>query len=220
MAGWYPTRTPALAQRLWPHQWWRLPQAEPMPTVYLTFDDGPTPGITPEVLRLLAEHGAAATFFMVGNNAQQHPALVHRVLAEGHAVGNHTHRHADGWRVPFAEYLRQIQDTDELLHQLTGQRPALFRPPYGHLPRGRNYVKTLAQHHQIVMWDVLTADFDPRRSVERCLQATLRHLRPGSIVVLHDSARWGARCLALLPGLLHGITQRGWAMRALPNPAH
>ncbi|MFN3874482.1 MAG: polysaccharide deacetylase family protein [Flavobacteriales bacterium] len=186
---------------------WRMPAHER--SLYLTFDDGPVAETTPWVLDTLAAHGAKATFFVVGANAERHPALLRRIRDAGHAIGNHTFSHLNGWRTPLREYLADVARAQAI----TGTR--LFRPPYGRMTWAQ--ARALRASHSLVMWDVLSRDYDPATPPERCLGHVLRHARPGSIIVLHDSAKAEPRLRHALPRALETLGTHGYAFKPLPE---
>lgn len=178
---------------------WRLPAVGNK--VFPTFDDGPDPQVTPWVLDTLAAHGAQATFFCTGRQAERHPALMDRIRREGHAVGHHTWSHADGWRTSTLAWQRDVL---RAAGHIGGE---LFRPPYGHLPLGQT--RPLCKRFRVVMWDVMGYDFKPGRSGEACARHVLGQVRPGSIIVLHDNAK-SATCLrGALPTILAGLRTKG-----------
>ena len=170
--------------------------------VFVTFDDGPIPEVTPYVLDILAEFNAKATFFCVGANAEKHPDLLERILNEGHAIGNHTWAHENGWKTPQFSYLRSIMQADELLNS------SLFRPPYGRITKQQ--VDALKKRFTLIMWDVLSGDFDPTISPVQCLKNVTENTRPGSIIVFHDSIKAKNNVLAVLPDYLHFLNNMGW----------
>ena len=202
----YLIKTPKLVQTLMPGYTWRLPTSEKI--LYLTFDDGPIPELTPWVLETLQRYGAHATFFCVGENVQRHPELFRRLLAEGHSVGNHTHNHLNGWHTDHVDYVRNVRRCARLVPG------PLFRPPYGRLlPRQRAF---LERHFRIVMWDVLSGDFDPALSGEKCYENIVENAVPGSIIVLHDSRKAEPRLRYLLPRLLEHFSALGYRFDAVP----
>lgn len=203
----YGVRPPAVLKALLPRPVWAMPPGER--DVYLTFDDGPIPEVTPWVLEQLAGAGAKATFFCIGHNAATHTSILDRIRAEGHSVGNHTWDHVNGWRTGQAAYLRQVLQCQAL----TGT--ALFRPPYGRIkPR---QVRGLSARFHVIMWDVLSGDFDVTIDGDRCARNVLDHVRPGSIVVFHDSIKAWPRLQVALPQVLATLTAQGCTLRALPQ---
>ncbi len=200
-------RTPALVRWCYRHRLWRMPSDRKV--LYLTFDDGPIPEVTPWVLDTLRDHNAKATFFIIGRNAEAHPALFARVRNEGHSVGNHTWDHLNGWRTATHKYLENIERT----HVLT--RTRLFRPPYGRITGEQ--ARALRERFVVVMWDVLSADFDTHLSGERCLQNVIINARTGSIIVFHDSLKAEERLRYALPRVLDQFSKGGYEFRALPE---
>ncbi|MEM0998549.1 MAG: polysaccharide deacetylase family protein [Bacteroidota bacterium] len=207
------TRTPGWLMQLYPRRIWRMPAAGRK--VYLTFDDGPTPGVTDRLLDQLAGYGAKATFFCVGARVARFPGLVRRQLAEGHTIGNHTQHHRNGWQTPTADYLDDVWQADEAFRAAVGDHPRLFRPPYG--KAGRRSARALARHYRLVMWDVMPGDFYPDHDAPKVAQLVCRYVQPGSVVVLHDSPKYGAKMLDALPEILAYLRQQGFEMAALPD---
>lgn len=205
----YFVKTPYwLSHWIYPKYIWQIPSKD---TVYLTFDDGPHPEITPFVLDQLKEHGAKGSFFCVGNRLVSYPEIADRVRAEGHFLGSHTFNHVDGWKTDNEKYLEEVQKAAKLAGN------PVFRPPYGHIKRSQ--ARLLRQQEtktRIIMWDVLTGDFDKQLSPERCLQQTVEKTRPGSIVVLHDSEKAWDRLQYVLPRLLKHVNANNWLLSSLP----
>lgn len=172
------------------------------PLVYLTFDDGPIPEVTPRVLELLAEYGVRATFFMVGDNVRRHPQLLQQVLDAGHAVGNHTMHHLQGLRCGTRRYLRDIEQAADIIPS------KLFRPPHG-LMRRRQYW-ALLKRYKIVMQTLITCDYDAALTADDIVTNVKRHLQPGVIIVLHDSLKAHPRMLQALPRILTHIKDQGY----------
>jgi peptidoglycan-N-acetylglucosamine deacetylase len=179
--------------------------------VFLTFDDGPHPEITPQVLEILAPFNAKATFFCVGKNAEKYPEVIEKILAAGHAIGNHTYNHESGWESGQYSYLKSYLQCRSVIDS------TLFRPPYGRIKRDQ--VKALKPRCKIIMWDVLSGDFDPKRTPERCAATVLKHTKPGSIVVFHDSEKAKTNVLGALPVVLEELAKRGVVFRALEMKA-
>ncbi|MCU0334975.1 MAG: polysaccharide deacetylase family protein [Chitinophagaceae bacterium] len=180
--------------------------------VYLTFDDGPHPEATPLVLEALAAAGMQGTFFCIGKNVDRYPELYNRILAEGHAVGNHTMLHANGRHTSVEDYLLQIAQA--------GQRIGsnLFRPPYGQISRRQvAALRSRWPQADIVMWSVLSGDFDERKSGTYCFAQVERHLQPGGIVVFHDSTKALPRLREALPMTLQYLQSKGWQSVAMPS---
>jgi peptidoglycan-N-acetylglucosamine deacetylase len=203
----FPARTPAALKWLLPHALWRMPSDEA--SLFITFDDGPNPQVTPWVLDTLAAHEAKGSFFLIGRNAAEHPAILKRIRDEGHAVGNHTWEHLNGWRTPLPKYLESIARTQVL----TGTR--LFRPPYGRITW--NQSSALNKDFRVVMWDVLSSDFAVDITGERCSRNVVRNARPGSIIVFHDSLKAEGRLRYALPRVLEHFAGLGYRFRALPE---
>lgn len=198
-------RPPFLFRRLYPGALWRMNIKEKI--IYLTFDDGPVPGVTPAALAVLKQFGVKATFFCVGNNVKKHPEIFQQIIAEGHTIGNHTFDHLDGWNVNSNVYLKNIQECAELVLS------KLFRPPYGRMrPKQR---KSISRHYKIVLWDVLAYDFEQQLTGEECLQIALNYSREGSIVVFHDSEKAKERMLYALPKFIEEMKAKGFQFSAL-----
>ena len=201
----YLARTPRLVQTLMPSYVWRIPTAEKV--IYLTFDDGPIPEVTPWVLDELRKFGAKATFFCVGDNVKSHPNIFKKVTEAGHAVGNHTFNHLNGWGTENLPYFHNIRATARLV------KSRLFRPPYGRLmPSQKSF---LERHYKIIMWDVLSGDFDQNLSGEDCLNNVVENVRPGSIIVMHDSLKAEANLRFVLPRVLQHFTEKGFRFERL-----
>ena len=197
---------PAFYRMLYPHALWRVPTMERH--VYLTFDDGPSPQVTPHILDILQRHNARATFFMVGENAFRHPELVEQVLAHGHSVGNHTMHHTQGRHTTLGQYLDDVEAEASLLNT------RLFRPPHG-LMRREQY-KELQKQYEIVMFDIVTRDYDSRVTPQQILENVKRYTRPGSIIVFHDSLKASPRTQNALEPVLQWLKQQNYECRSLP----
>ena len=196
----YLVKTPQFIQKLFPNFTWRIPTDEKV--LHLTFDDGPIPEVTPWVLDQLAQHNAKATFFCVGDNVHKHHDVLEMVKKAGHAIGNHTFNHLNGWLTDNVQYFLNVRRCAHALHS------SLFRPPYGRLkPRQGDF---LQRHYRIVMWDVLSGDFDPEISAEQCLDNVLNNARQGSIVVFHDSLKAWDKLQFVLPKVLKHFSSQGY----------
>lgn len=196
----YLVKTPQLIQNLFPNFTWRIPTQEKV--LYLTFDDGPIPEVTPWVLEQLAAYNAKATFFCVGENIKKHPEVFQQVVDQGHAVGNHTYHHLNGWATDNIPYFHDVR------HGANKVQTVLFRPPYGRLkPKQAQF---LSRHYRIVMWDVLSGDFDASISPEQCLENVVNNANPGSIVVFHDSLKTEGKLSYVLPKVLEHFAALGY----------
>lgn len=174
--------------------------------VYLTFDDGPIPEVTPQVLEILDYYGVKATFFMVGENIDKHPEVFEQVIQAGHAIGNHTYNHLKGWRCATDEYLANVTKFPK--------ETSLFRPPYGKAWFWQR--KVLAQQgYKLIYWDILTRDYDASRTPEAMLKQVKREVRPGSIINFHDSLKSNERMLAVLPKVIEFLQAEGYELREL-----
>lgn len=203
-----------ILQRLYPCGKCRVGEA-----VYLTFDDGPIPEVTPKVLAILDKYGVKATFFMVGENIDKHPEVFEQVVQAGHAIGNHTYNHMKGWKVSTAEYLANVQKWEDAVKRNYPHgrlAPVLnrFRPPYGRTwVWQRRAVKRLG--YEIYLWDVLTRDYNPRRTPEAMLRQIQRCTRPGSIINFHDSVKSNERMLKVLPEAIEWLLANGYELKTL-----
>lgn len=201
----YLIKTPVLIQRLFPSFLWRLNGSQK--SLFLTFDDGPIPGVTPWVLDTLSLYDAKATFFCVGDNVRKYPEIFRQIKANGHLIGNHSYNHLDGWATEKESYINNVRKCNSLVNS------NLFRPPYGRICPGQSAV--LQQDYTIVMWDVLSGDFDKRLTGYQCLQNVTDHAEAGSIIVFHDSLKAWDRLRVALPGVLAYFSQRGYTFKPL-----
>jgi len=207
----YWVKTPEWFKCLFPNGMkWDVP-VNGLDTVYLTFDDGPHPVVTPWVIEQLAAHNAKATFFCVGNNVARYPAVYGQLLAGGHRVGNHTYNHLNGWRTGSGHYLKNINQAARHIDS------RLFRPPYGRI-RMSQFRKLMKQHDDwaVYMWDILSGDFDTSVTPAQCAGNVIEHIRPGSVVVFHDSEKAWERMHIALPQVLAYCAARNWRMEVLP----
>src|SRR5690348_4265353 len=178
----YFIKTPWVVRKLYPDYVWRLPAGNRK--VYLTFDGGPQKQVTPWVLDLLREYNAVATFFCIGKNVREEPGIYRRIQEEGHGIGNHSHTHPNGWSTGTKEYLDDVAHAAQLISS------NLFRPPYGRIRSAQANGMAHAmkvEKTNIIMWDVLSADFDTGYSGEQCLRNVTRNTEDGSVIVFHDS---------------------------------
>jgi peptidoglycan/xylan/chitin deacetylase (PgdA/CDA1 family) len=204
----YLVKTPWLLKKLYPNLVWNTKTATRC--IYLTFDDGPIPIVTPFVLNILKKHNAKATFFCIGDNISKHTDIFEQVKAGGHSIGNHTFNHLKGWVTNNQIYLDNFLQTDKLLDT------PLFRPPYGRIKRAQiQLLKKARPDLKIIMWDVLSGDFDTNLSPEACLKNVLKHTEAGSIVVFHDSLKAFDRLEYVLPRALEYWSKEGYSFNAL-----
>ncbi|MBK6901507.1 MAG: polysaccharide deacetylase family protein [Saprospirales bacterium] len=205
----YLVKTPQFIQNLFPNFIWKIPGGEKV--IYLTFDDGPIPEVTPWVLDTLRAYHAKGTFFCVGDNIRKNPEVLKAVQAEGHSVGSHSYHHLNGWNTDNIRYFHDVRQ---------GARAAkteFFRPPYGRLTRRQALF--LQRHYDIIMWDVLSADFDTQLSGEQCFQNVIAHTQPGSIIVFHDSLKAEAQLKYALPKVLEHFGSKGYRFDPITREA-
>ncbi|MBO5889960.1 MAG: polysaccharide deacetylase family protein [Alistipes sp.] len=169
--------------------------------IYLTFDDGPTPGVTEWILQTLDRYGAKATFFVLGKNVELYPDLYQMILDRGHKIGNHTYSHQKGWELPLDRYIEDVDLAGDMLHT------ELFRPPYARVTRKQ--LKVIAQRYRIVMWNVLSRDYNVHLTPKMCLRETIKGLRGGDIISMHDSAKSFKNTSYILPALLRKARAKG-----------
>jgi peptidoglycan-N-acetylglucosamine deacetylase len=195
----YLASVPAVVQRFFPKYIWK--KSSGLKKLYLTFDDGPHPEHTLFVLDELKKYNAKATFFCIGKNVALYPTVYKKILDDGHSVGNHTHNHLNGSNTSLAKYLENINEAKKYIDS------NLFRPPYGRITRKQAKVLT---NFKIIMWTVLSADFDVKITKEKCLQNVIRHTKAGAIILFHDSEKAAERMRFALPNVLKKYTEMGY----------
>lgn len=206
----YFIKTPWWIKKLFSSYTWSVDTKEKI--VYLTFDDGPHPVATSFVLDELKKYNAKATFFCIGKNVLTYPDIYRRIPAEGHQVGNHTHNHLNGWQTKTDIYLKDIAEAAKYIDS------ALFRPPYGRIRgfQAKNVGRALKNPDtKIVMWSVLSGDFDSAITKEECLENVILSTKPGSIVVFHDSEKAFRHLEYSLPLVLHFFSEKGYRLERL-----
>jgi peptidoglycan-N-acetylglucosamine deacetylase len=208
-------RTPFFLPLIYPELFWRIPTTKK--EVYLTFDDGPIPGPTEFVIQELANAKAQATFFCIGDNVVKHHDIFNKVVEAGHAIGNHTFNHLKGWSHSVPDYMENVRQCQEVINppgnagDILSNRN-LFRPPYGRIKKSQ--IDALWDF-RIVMWDVLTHDYSSTISPSQCLRGTQRAIRPGSIVVFHDSLKSEKNLTFVLPKILAYLISEGYSFKTL-----
>ena len=191
-------KPPHFIRRMMPDLIWEIEDGD---GVFLTFDDGPTPGVTEWILATLAKYDAHATFFVLGKNVEMYPDLYRKIVDAGHKVGNHTYSHQKGWGMPLERYLEDVDFADGIIHS------ELFRPPYARVTPAQ--MRAVGKRYKIVMWDIVSRDYNRNLSPEACLRNVTKHLAPGSIVVFHDSEKSFRNMSYALPRTLECIAAMG-----------
>lgn len=187
-----------LLKWMFPNVIWSMEDSD---GIYLTFDDGPTPGVTEWILQTLDRYEAKATFFVLGKNVELYPDLYQMILDRGHKIGNHTYSHQKGWELPLDRYIEDVDLAGDMLHT------ELFRPPYARVTRKQ--LKVIAQRYRIVMWNVLSRDYNVHLTPKLCLKETIKGLRGGDIISMHDSAKSFKNTSYILPALLRKARAKG-----------
>jgi peptidoglycan/xylan/chitin deacetylase (PgdA/CDA1 family) len=210
----YWVKTNKLIKTLFSKWIWDIPSKEKV--VYLTFDDGPTPKVTPWVLDELNKYNFKATFFCIGDNIRKYPEIFKKIISEGHTVGNHTFNHFNGWKTSTQNYINNTELCQEIIDENRNYSSdsKIFRPPYGKIKTAQSRA-LLKMGYKIIMWDVLSADFDEKISNEECLNNVIMNLRPGSIVVFHDSVKAFEKLQYVLPSTLQYLQDNNYETRVL-----
>lgn len=211
----FPAKIPNFIKVLYPKRTWSIGEEKRKhPTsVYFTFDDGPIPEVTPWVLDTLKKHNAKASFFCIGDNLRKYPEIGKRIHAEGHTLGNHTQHHLNAWITKEDAYLNDVMLAKNELHN-NGIRDAYFRPPYGKLT-SKVAKKLCEQKYEIIMWDILSKDYDASVNEENCLTNVTENLEAGSIVVFHDSLKAEKNLKYVLPKAIEYALKRGFKLDGL-----
>ncbi|GAB1307895.1 polysaccharide deacetylase family protein [Urechidicola sp. KH5] len=209
---WYFVKTPQWIQSIYKNLLWRLTTSEKV--IYLTFDDGPEPTITPWVLNILKKYNAKATFFCIGKNVNAHPTIFQQIVKDEHGIGNHTYNHRNGWKTKTSNYLQNILRAEQVIGQEVLKKSKLFRPPYGKIKPSQ--IKQIEKEgFTVVMWDVISADFDKTISPERCYQNVITNTSNGSIIVFHDSLKAEERMKYSLKKVLEKYSKEGYVFKAI-----
>ena len=204
----YLVKTPDWLKNLYPQCVWSIPSDEKI--IYLSFDDGPHPSITPFVLDELKKYNAEASFFCIGKNVLAYPEVYKRIINEGHATGNHSFNHLNGWKTSDSKYLDDIAAAKKCINS------NLYRPPYGRIKRSQlRQLSTNRFNLKTVMWTVLSGDFNEKLSPEDCLQNVLSKTKPGSIIVFHDSEKANIRMRYALTASLEYFKGEGYRFKKI-----
>lgn len=195
---------PGFIKRLVPSLTWNMDGRE---EVFITFDDGPTPGNTEWIIETLAKYDAKATFFVLGKNAEQHSETFDKILAAGHKVGNHTYSHQKGWGMSLRRYVDDVDFGNQFI------KSDLFRPPYGQITPAQ--ARVLSERYNLIMWDVLSMDYSRNISPRKCVRNVTKHVRAGSIVVFHDSRKSSRNMRYALPRVLEFLKEKGLKCAAI-----
>jgi len=202
-------KTNRFLKLFFPKYIWELPNSEKK--IYLTFDDGPIPEITEWVLGLLKKENIKATFFCIGENIQKHPEVFKQIISENHTIGNHTFNHLKGWNTSTKKYLENVELCNLVFekYSISNFQSKLFRPPYGKITPWQAY-RLRKLDYKIIMWDVLSYDFDNSLNPDDCLQNTLKNTSNGSIIVFHDSIKARRNLQLVLPKLIQQLKEKGF----------
>ena len=210
----YFIKTPRILENLFSNYTWRFNTDKK--EIYLTFDDGPTPKVTEFVLDQLKKYNAKATFFCIGKNIENHPVIFNKIMKDGHSIGNHTQNHLNGWKSKTTKYLENIIQCENVISK-SKEKPQslkLYRPPYGKI-KSSQAKKLKKEGYKIIMWDVLSADFDKKISKEKCLENVLSNTKKGSIIVFHDSIKAFEKLQFVLPKIMEEFSKKKFAFKAI-----
>ena len=210
----YLVKTPNFIKRLFQNLTWEINTSKKV--IYLTFDDGPTPKITNWVLSELEKYNAKATFFCIGKNILNHPDVFENIVTKGHAVGNHTNNHINSWKKQARIYIENVNQAQKIIDPVLNDTNSvkLFRPPYGKLTLSVTK-KLLKEDYKIIMWDVLSGDFDQSISKEKCLKNVIKNTTSGSIIVFHDSVKASGKLQFSLPKILDHFSEKGFSFEII-----
>lgn len=207
-----PVKTPLVAKKMFPNYTWDIStQAKEL---YLTFDDGPTPKITNWTLDLLKTFNAKATFFCIGANIENHPDIYLKIIEDGHVIGNHTQHHVKGWKTKTKTYVKDVLDAEKLIDSDHSKTAKLFRPPYGQIKPNQGK-KLMTLGYKIIMWDVLSFDWQKEVSESKCLENVISKSKEGSIIVFHDSVKASKNMMYALPKVLEYFSEKGFIFKSL-----
>lgn len=202
----YFVKTPNIISSIFPYLIWKIKTDEPI--LYLTIDDGPTAHYTDWILNVLDDFNCKATFFCIGKNVMQHPTKYEKIIAKGHKTGNHTYNHVKGWGTNDDIYLKEVKQCEKVIDS------KLFRPPYGKIDFTQSKA-IIKLGYEIIMWDVLSGDFDENIEQEKCLSNITNNIENGSVIVLHDSEKAVANMKYVLPRFLEFALNEGFTFKTL-----
>ncbi len=205
-----PIKTPKAIVNLFPNYTWSVNPKPHEKVIYLTFDDGPTPEITDWTLDILKEYKATATFFCIGNNVEKLPHIYKRIISEGHGIGNHTNNHIKGWRTKTDDYIENTEKASKIIQS------KLFRPPYGQI-RPKQGKALINLGYKIIMWSVLSFDWEKELSKEDCYNNIINNTKAGDIVVFHDSVKAAKNMQYALPKVLEYYSEKGYIFKRIPG---
>ncbi|MCO4822230.1 MAG: polysaccharide deacetylase family protein [Flavobacteriaceae bacterium] len=213
-----PVKTPELVKRMFPNLIWDLPSREKV--IYLTFDDGPTPEITNWTLEVLKRYNAKATFFCIGKNIEAHPEIFQNIMNQGHAIGNHTYNHVKGWKTKTKDYLENVNKCQDIMNSHAQNSEFkiqnIFRPPYGQL-RPKQAKALSALGYNLIMWSVLSIDWDNNVNMEQCLKNVIDNTKSGHVIVFHDSIKASRNMKYALPKMLEYFNEKGFVFKRIPE---
>ncbi|MFV8226354.1 polysaccharide deacetylase family protein [Christiangramia aquimixticola] len=217
---------PSILKLLYPG---RISRLDNSGAIYLTFDDGPVPEVTPWVLEELKKWNAKASFFCIGENVKKHPAVFKKIIKEGHCIGNHTFNHLNGWKTSVTDYIENTQKAEDIMNQISQVQNSdpelstppipnykLFRPPYGKI-KNSQAKQLVSSGFKIVMWDVISGDYDQDFSAEECYKNVIDNTVGGSTIVLHDSVKASENLKVILPKILKYYSEKGFEFRNLTD---
>ncbi len=205
----FPAKTPSFIQRLFPKYIWK--KASLSKTIYLTFDDGPTPEITQWTLDTLKQYNAKATFFCIGDNIKKYPDIFKSTINDGHTIGNHTFNHLKGWSTNTQQYVANTIKAQQLINPESNH---LFRPPFGKIKRSQAK-QLINKGYKIIMWSVLSYDWEASITKEQCFKNVIKNTVSGSIVVFHDSIKASKNMQYTLPKVLEYYSKKGYQFKSL-----
>lgn len=201
-----------MAKKIFPNYIWDIPTHTK--DLYLTFDDGPTPEITKWTLDILKQYDAKATFFCIGANIEKHPDIFLKTISDGHSIGNHTQHHIKGWKTKTNDYITEVLEAEKQIEEQQSKKSNLFRPPYGQI-KPEQGKKLIDLGYKIIMWDVLSFDWEKEISEEECLHNVISKSKQGSIIVFHDSVKASKNMMYALPKVLEYFTKAGYKFKSL-----